>query len=78
MIFRARFRPEEAVPGETASAEARLLAMAYVIEAAVEGGRYRSVAEVARALGISRARLSVVLRRRLKTVEAQEAALHEG
>ena len=64
MIVRARFRDaEETVePKEAASAEARLLALAYVVEQAVESGRYRSVAEVATALGLSRSRLSQILR----------------
>jgi len=47
-------------------------------EAAVKDGRFRSVAEVARALGLSRARLSQVMRRRWLPVVRQERALREG
>jgi Arc/MetJ-type ribon-helix-helix transcriptional regulator len=72
-VVRVRFRevlePVEPIAGP--SAEARLLAMAYAVEQAVEGGRYRSVAEVARALGVSRARLSQVMRRRWAPVGEQ-------
>jgi hypothetical protein len=75
VIVRARFKPVEPEPAEVVPAEARLLAMAYVIEAAVEGGRYRSVAEVAAALGMSRARLSQVLRARWAAVGDQERIL---
>lgn len=73
MIFCARFREvEEQVEAPAApSAEARLLALAYAVEASVEDGRYRSVAEVARALGLSRARLSEVMRRRWAGVEQE-------
>ena len=49
--------------------------MAYVSEAAVEEGRFRSVAEVAMALGVSRARMSQVMRRRWATVGDQECVL---
>ncbi len=63
--------------GTAASAEARALALAYVVEADVEDGRFRSVAEVARALGLSRARLSQVMRRRWAGVAAQERILGE-
>lgn len=55
--------------------EARLLAMAYAVEAAVEDGRFRSVSEVAAALGLSRARLSQVMRRRWAPAGDQERAL---
>jgi hypothetical protein len=75
MIVRARFREQEPVPGLTASNEARALAMAYAIEEAVERGRYASVAVVARALCISRARASQIMRRRLTTVGEQERIL---
>lgn len=75
MIVRAQFKPAEPVPGVTASAGARMLALAYRIEAEVESGTFRSVAEVARALGISRARVSQVMRRRWAAVQAQESAL---
>ena len=71
MILKARFRAEEAEPGTPVSPEARLLALAFAIEAAVEDGRFRSVAEAARALGVSRARLSQVSRRRWATVGEQ-------
>ena len=77
MIVRGRFRAEEAEPGIPASQEARLLALAYAIEAAVEDGRFRSVAEVARALGLSRARLSQVMRRRWVSIGEQEGWLSE-
>jgi hypothetical protein len=76
VIVRARFREPEAVPIEAASPEARALALAYVIEQAVEDERYRSVAEVAAALGLSRARLSQVLRMRWVSVGEQEQRLH--
>jgi hypothetical protein len=75
MIVRARFREPDPVPGGTASAEARDLALAYVVEQAVEDGRYRSVAEVAKVLGLSRARLSQVTRRRWASVYEQERAI---
>ena len=81
MIVTARFRPEEPFAGAQASQEARLLALAYAVEAAVEEGRFRSVAEVARALGLSRARLSQVMWRRWAPVAEQErvlGALHPG
>jgi hypothetical protein len=78
VIVRARYRPAEPVPGEVVSAEARLLALAYAVEAAVEDGRFRSVAEVAKALGLSRSRLSQVMRRRWVAVGEQECVLGEG
>jgi hypothetical protein len=77
MIVKARFREVDPVQGEAPSAEARLLALAYVIEAAVEDGRYRSVAEVAKVLGLSRARLSQLLRRRWAEVRVLERILGE-
>lgn len=77
MIVRARFREVDAVPSEAPSIEARLLALAYAVENAVESGRYRSVAEVASALGLSRSRLSQVMRRRWMSVHLQESALRE-
>ena len=58
-----------------AAREARHLALAYAVEIAVEEERYRSVAEVARALGLSRARLSQVMRRRWAPAGDQERAL---
>jgi hypothetical protein len=75
MIVRARFREVDAVPSEAPSAEARLLALAYAVEGAVEDGRYRSVAEVAKALGLSRARLSQVVRWRWTAIEEQKRVL---
>jgi predicted XRE-type DNA-binding protein len=75
MIVRARFREQEPVPGVAASNEARALALVYAIELAVESGRYRSMAEVARALGLSRSRLSQVMRRRWANIEEQERSL---
>ena len=75
MILKARSRAEEAEPGTPVSAEARMLALAYAVEAAVEGDQYRSAAEVARALGLSRARLSQVMRRRWGEVGEQERVL---
>ncbi len=60
--MKARFRAQEPEPGTPVSQEARLLTLAHVSEAAVEDGLFRSVAEVARALGLSRARLSQVMR----------------
>jgi hypothetical protein len=75
VIVRARYKPEEPAPGEVVSAEARMLALAYVIEAAVEDGRFASVAEVARALGVSRARTSQLMRARWMRVADQERAL---
>ncbi len=77
MILKAQFRAEEAEPGTPASAESRMLALAYAIEAAVEDGRFRSVAEVARALGLTRARLSQVMRRRWAPVGEQVRWLDE-
>lgn len=64
MIVRARFREADPVPSAPVSAEARLLALAYAVEGAVEDGRFRSVAEVAEVLGLSRSRLSQVMRHR--------------
>lgn len=77
MIVKARFREVHAPvePLVAATAEARLLALAYAVEAAVEDGRYRSVAEVAGALGLSRARLSQAMRRRWVGVADQERTL---
>jgi hypothetical protein len=75
VIVRARFRVEDAGPGTTVPPEARLLALAYAIERAVEDGRFGSVAEVARALGLTRARLSQVMRRRWASAELQVRAL---
>jgi len=79
-IVRGRFKAEAAastaeVATPQVSSEARLLALAYVIEQAVEDGRYRAVADVARALGLSRARLSQVMRRRWGPVRDQEMML---
>jgi predicted XRE-type DNA-binding protein len=77
VILRAKFRDyADPVPGEFVSAAARMLALAYGIEAAVEREQYRSVAEVARALGVSRARLSQLMRRRWTPVDEQEQALN--
>lgn len=77
MIVRARFReldiPIE--PNNAASRAARLLALAHRIERDVENGTFRSVAEVARALGITRARASQVMRWRWATVAEQEHLL---
>jgi hypothetical protein len=66
VIVQARFREVEEQVESTAEAspDARLLALAYAIELAVEDGRLESVAAVARALGLSRARLSQVMSRR--------------
>jgi hypothetical protein len=76
VIVRARFRVADPVPGEApASAEVRHVALAYVVEAAVEDGRFRSLAAVASALGLSRSRLSQVLRWRWSPVEDQERVL---
>lgn len=77
MIVRARFREVEDQFEAAAMplAEARLLALAYAVEAAVEDGRYRSVAEVAMLLELSRSRLSQVMRRRWATIEAQQQVL---
>ncbi|MEZ6018415.1 MAG: hypothetical protein R3F49_25190 [Planctomycetota bacterium] len=68
--------PEEPPVPVRVARKAQLLALAYAIEAAVEDGRYRSVAEVARVLGISRARLSQVMRRRWALVTQQEEWLN--
>ena len=75
MIVRARFREQEPVLGESASTEARLLALACAVEEAVEDGRFRSVAEVAVALGLSRSRLTQVMRGRWESVAVQESWL---
>ena len=75
MIVRARFREQEPVRGVAASNEARALAMAYAIELAVESGRYRSMAEVAGALGLSRSRLSQVMRWRWAPVADHDAVI---
>jgi predicted XRE-type DNA-binding protein len=77
MILRAQFRyvGEPVESSDAASAEARLLALAYAVEAAVEHGRFASVAEVARALGVSRARTSQLMRARWMRVAEQERAL---
>jgi len=80
-VVKARFRelavvePIVAPRSIRAAREARHLALAYAVEIAVEEERYRSVAEVARALGLSRARLSQVMRRRWAPVAVQEVAL---
>ena len=80
-VVRVRLReenlaePEEPCIPVRVARKAQLLALAYAIEAAVEDGRYRSVAEVARVLGLSRARLSQVMRRRWAPVAEQEDAL---
>jgi hypothetical protein len=82
MIVRARFRAvDEPVEfKEAVSAEARMLALAYAIEESVEDGRFRSVAELARAIGVTRARMSQAMRRRWASVTDQERALvpHDG
>jgi hypothetical protein len=75
VIVRARFKPSEPVPGEVVTPEARLLALAHRIERDVENGIFRSVAELAAALGISRARASQIMRRRWTTVGEQERIL---
>jgi hypothetical protein len=75
VIVTARFREPDPVPSEGPSAAARALALAYAVEAAVEDGRFRSVSEVARTLGLSRSRLSQVMRCRWMDVWAQESAL---
>jgi hypothetical protein len=75
VIVRARYKPAEPVPGELVSPDARLLALAHRTERDVESGIFRSVAQVARALGISRARASQIMRRRWATVGEQERIL---
>lgn len=52
------------------------LAMAAAIEEALEAGRYKSQAEVARALGVSAARVSQVLNR--SRAVAESSSLREG
>jgi predicted XRE-type DNA-binding protein len=76
----ARFRElEEPVePGVEASAESRLLTLAYAVEAAVEDRRFASVAEVAQVLGLSRSRLSQVMQRRWGSVGEHERVLARG
>jgi len=81
-VVRGRFKAEPAARFVEAadataqvSTEARLLALAYAIKQAVENGHYRSVADVAHALGLSRARLSQFMRRRWATAGEQEDAL---
>jgi len=78
VIVRARFRAEEPRPGTPPSPEARAIALAYAIEAAVEDGRYRSAATGARALGVTRARMSQLIRRRWATLAKQERWLDSG
>jgi hypothetical protein len=56
-------------------AEPPFLALSHRIEAEVESGIFRSGAEVASALGISRARASQLMRRRWAPVAEQEHAL---
>jgi hypothetical protein len=57
VIVRARFREiDETVPREAPSPEARRVALAYAVEETVEAERFRSLAEVASALGLSRSR----------------------
>jgi hypothetical protein len=51
------------------------LALAYVVERAVEDGRFASVAEVAGALGLSGSRLSQVMRLRWLAIAEQEKLL---
>jgi hypothetical protein len=77
VIFRARFREveEQVEAADVPSADARLLALAYFVEAAVEDGSHRSVADVAQALGVSRARLSQLMRARWLNAEGQERIL---
>jgi Arc/MetJ-type ribon-helix-helix transcriptional regulator len=79
VIVRARFREvEQQVETATApSAEARLLALTYAIEEAVEDGQFGSVADVARSLGVTRARLSQVMRRRWASVDEQQQILRD-
>jgi len=60
---RASARLEE-LDGLVAEAEARLLVLSFVVERAVEDGRFLSVAEVADVLGLSRARLAQIMRQR--------------
>ena len=55
----ADLRPERPARPVT-SPTARSLALAHYIEAAVESGVYRSAAEVAAALGVTRARVSQI------------------
>ncbi len=61
-----------------ASAErrARRLALAYVIERAIDDGRLRDYAHAARVLGVSRARVTQVMNLLLQPVAAQERILH--
>jgi predicted XRE-type DNA-binding protein len=75
VIVRARFREADSAPSEATSAEARMLALAYVVEAAVEDGRFQSLAQVAEGLRLSRSRLSQVMRRRWAPVAVQEHVL---
>jgi len=86
---RGKFRPSRAVvakpeardpPGEArrrsrAERRARQLALAYAIERAIEAGEFRSYGEVARALGISQARVSQVMGLLLLPPAVQERVL---
>jgi hypothetical protein len=55
-----------------------VLALAYAVDAVVESVPYRSVADVARALGVSRARMSQLMRRRWAPVGDKERILGAG
>jgi hypothetical protein len=75
VIVRARYREPSPVPHEAPSAEAQFLALAYVVEQSVEDGQYRSVAELARAFGVTRGRMSQLTKWRWSPIGQQERFL---
>jgi len=60
------------------SRTARLLALAYYIERLIDQGRVKDYAEVARLLGISRARVTQIVNLLGLSVRVQEAVLMGG
>jgi len=60
------------------SSTARQLALAYWIEQRIEEGRLRDLAEAARLLGVSRARMTQIANLRLLPVAVQEEILAPG
>lgn len=73
---RARALPEpSSVPTSSA---ARQLALAYWIERRIEAGELRDLADAARLLGVSRARMTQIANLRLLPIDVQEQVLTPG
>lgn len=65
-------------PSLAVSRAARQLALAYWIERQIDAGRLADLADAARALGVTRARVTQIANLRLLPVDVQERVLEPG